>query len=67
MYLLILIFCILNHIITVFDETSDSNLNSYTWNIESINITKKDKYFYENFENNICFDGEIYYVKLPFT
>ena len=28
---------------------------------------EKDKHFYEKFENNLCFDGERYCVRLPFT
>ena len=28
---------------------------------------QKDKHFYEKFENNLCFDGERYCVRLPFT
>ena len=38
-----------------------------TWDIESINMSKKDKHFYEKFENNLCFDGERYCVRLSFT
>ena len=30
-------------------------------------MSKKDKHFYEKFENNLCFDGERYCVRLPFT
>ena len=30
-------------------------------------MSKKDKHFYEKFENNLCFDGKRYYVMLPFT
>ena len=50
-----------------FDETSDFNFPSSIWDIESINMSKKDKHFYEKFENNLCFDGERYYAMLPFT
>ena len=50
-----------------FDEISDSNFPSSIWDIESINISKKDKLFYEKFENNLCFDGERCCVRLPFT
>ena len=50
-----------------FDETSDFNFPSSIWDIESINMSKKDKHFYEKFENNLCFDGERYCVRLPFT
>ena len=50
-----------------FDETSDFNFPSSIWDIESINMSKKDKHFYEKFENNLCFDGERYCVTLPFT
>ena len=50
-----------------FDETSDSNFPSSIWNIESTNMSKRDKHFYEKFENNFCFDGERYCVRLPFT
>ena len=28
---------------------------------------QKGKHFYEKFENNLCFDGERYCVRLPFT
>ena len=41
-----------------FDETSDFNFPSSIWDIESINMSKKDKQFYEKFENNLCFEGE---------
>ena len=51
----------------IFDETSDFNFPSSIWDIESINMSKKGKHFYEKFENNLCFDGEIYCVRLPFT
>ena len=30
-------------------------------------MSKRDKYFYKKFENNLCFDGERYLVKLAFT
>ena len=50
-----------------FDETSDFNFPSFIWDIESINMSKKDKHFYEKFENNLCFYGERYCVRLPFT
>ena len=50
-----------------FDETSDLNFSSFIWDIESINMPKKDKHFYENFENNLCFDGEKWCVRLPFA
>ena len=50
-----------------FDEISDSHFLSSIWNIESVNMAKKDKYFYEKFENNLCFDGERYCVESTFT
>ena len=50
-----------------FDETSDFNFPSFIWDIESINMSKKDKHFYEKFENNLCFHGERYCVTLPLT
>ena len=50
-----------------FDETIDFNFPSSIWDIESINMSKKDKQFYEKFQNNLCFDGERYCVRLPFT
>ena len=48
-----------------FDETGDFNFPLSIWEIESINMSKKD--FYEKFKNKFCFDGEIYCVRLPFT
>ena len=30
-------------------------------------MSKKDKHFYRKFENNLCFDGERYCVRLTFT
>ena len=30
-------------------------------------MSKKDKSFYEKFENNLCFEGERYCVRLSFT
>ena len=30
-------------------------------------MSKNDKYFYEKFENNLCFNGERYCIRLPFT
>ena len=50
-----------------FDETNDFNFPSSIWDIESINMSKKGKHFYKNFENNLYFDGERYCVRLPFT
>ena len=35
----------------IFDETTDSNFPSSPWDIESINMSKKDKHFYEKFES----------------
>ena len=29
-------------------------------------MSMKDKHFYEMFEKNICFDGERYWIRLPF-
>ena len=49
------------------DETNDFNFPSSIWGIESINMSKKSKHFYKNLENNLCFDGERYFVRLPFT
>ena len=34
-----------------FDETDDFNFPSSIWYIDSINMSKKDKHFYEKFEN----------------
>ena len=50
-----------------FDETIDFNFPSSIWHIVSINISQKDKHFYEKFENNPCVDGERNCVRLPFT
>ena len=50
-----------------FDETSDFSFPSSIWDIQSINMSKMDKHFYEKFENNLCFDGERYSIRLPFT
>ena len=30
-------------------------------------MSKKGKHFYKNLENHLCFDGERYFVRLPFT
>ena len=50
-----------------FDEAVDSNFPASLWDIEPINISKKDKHFYEKFENDLCFAGERYCARLPFT
>ena len=49
------------------DETNDFNFPSSIWGIESINMSKKGKHFYKSLENNLCFDDERYFVRLPFT
>ena len=49
----------------VFENETDHKLSTI-WDIESEGVDTKELEIYQNFENDLEFTGERYYVKLPF-